>query len=121
MQYQELLQANKQLQESHDNNLRDNFEVTEFLRREITLKDEKIASLQGQMEDVGVTMHYSKLSLDASIILEYFAYACLEQWLASHYLIMRTLMWLCTGHQSGSSTSSGSQASIYCSQGACHG
>ena len=56
MQYQELLEANKQLQESHDNNLRDNFEVTEFLRREITLKDEKIASLQSKMEEVGFTI-----------------------------------------------------------------
>lgn len=53
VQYQELLEANKQLQEAHESNLRDNFEVTEFLRREITLKDEKIASLQSKMEEVG--------------------------------------------------------------------
>ncbi|KAL3138080.1 hypothetical protein ABBQ38_005310 [Trebouxia sp. C0009 RCD-2024] len=52
VQYQELLEANKQLQEAHESNLRDNFEVTEFLRREITLKDEKIASLQSKMEEV---------------------------------------------------------------------
>ena len=52
VQYSELVQQNRQLQEQHDNNLRDNFEVTEFLRREIVSKDEKIASLQNKMEEV---------------------------------------------------------------------
>lgn len=58
MQYQELVQQNRQLQEQHDNNLRDNFEVTEFLRREIMSKDERIASLQGKMEEVS-SVHFA--------------------------------------------------------------
>lgn len=52
VQYQDLVQQNRQLQDQHDNSLRDNFEVTEFLRREIISKDEKIASLQSKMEEV---------------------------------------------------------------------
>ena len=54
MQYQELLEDNKQLQEQHDNSLKDNFDVTEFLRREIASKDERVASLQTKMEEVNV-------------------------------------------------------------------
>ena len=52
VQYQELLQENRQLQEQLDNSLKDNFEVTEFLRREIISKDDKISSLQAKMEEV---------------------------------------------------------------------
>lgn len=51
--FHELLEENRQLQDQHDISLRDNFEVTEFLRREIVTKDEKISSLQGKMDEVG--------------------------------------------------------------------
>lgn len=51
--YQELVEDNRQLQDQYDISLRDNFEVTEFLRREIVAKDEKVASLLGKMDEVG--------------------------------------------------------------------
>ncbi|DBB12993.1 hypothetical protein WJX82_004975 [Trebouxia sp. C0006] len=50
--FHELLEENRQLQDQHDISLRDNFEVTEFLRREIVTKDEKISLLQGKMDEV---------------------------------------------------------------------
>lgn len=52
VQYQELVTANRLLQEQHEVSLRDNFEVTEFLRREILTKDGKITLLQSKMEEV---------------------------------------------------------------------
>lgn len=47
------MEENRQLQDQHDISLRDNFEVTEFLRREIVTKDEKISLLQGKVDEVG--------------------------------------------------------------------
>ena len=47
-----MIAANRQLQEQHEVSLRDNFEVTEFLRREILTKDGKITLLQSKMEEV---------------------------------------------------------------------
>ena len=50
--YQELLEENRQLQDQHEVSLRDNFEVTEFLRHEILAKDEEISSLHAKMDEV---------------------------------------------------------------------
>ncbi len=56
VQYQDLLEDNRQLQDQYDISLRDNFEVTEFLRHEILTKDGKIASLKSKMEEVGLAL-----------------------------------------------------------------
>ena len=55
--YQELLEENRQLQDQHEVSLRDNFEVTEFLRHEILAKDEEISSLHAKMDEVSHSSH----------------------------------------------------------------
>lgn len=50
--YHELVAENRRLQEQHDAMQKENFEVTEYLRREILAKDEKAAAQEAKIEQV---------------------------------------------------------------------
>ena len=50
--YHELVAENRRLQEQHDAMQKENFEVTEYLRREILAKDEKAAAQEVKIEQV---------------------------------------------------------------------
>ena len=75
VQYQDLLAANRKLQEQNDINLRDNFEVTEFLRREILTKNGKITLLESKMDEVLVlttqaVLHLTCVTVEAPVWLQ---------------------------------------------------
>ena len=114
MQYQELLQDNTQLQQQHDNSLKDNFEVTEFLRREIISKDDKISSLQAKMEEV---VSRSGLAVQHNMFLHHICYC--NSMYPSHHLctpnmskLAALIVRIVTGEQGCSGSSGCSQASI---------